>query len=415
MGTVPIRVIVGGPVASVEILLDGRAVATASPPTWEAEVDLGSAIAPHEVVARALDGDRAELARARQWLNLPRPPAEVEVLLERNTHGLATAGLVSWESLTGEAPRSVRASFNGKPLPVSAEHRLKVPSYDPDQVQLLTVELEFANAVRARKDLVLGGRTGEQAETELTAVPVRPRSRRAPSVETLRGALRANGRPLTVVAVEEGAGSLIVVRDSAGARGLGSADSNRVRVVRRQGDFPLDRQSVVQLVWPRPASYPGSAIPVELFPVSRELDGGAGGLHWILTRINEAYPSVQEPKFSDAVAVAGLKAYGTFRRRAVLLILQRGVRDTSAYKPEVVRDFLKLLRVPLFVWSINASKEDLAGWTEAVDVSTDRGLRVAHQKIRDELESQRIVWTEGRFLPQDIALTDDAGPIALVP
>ena len=113
--------------------------------------------------------------------------------------------------------------------------------------------------------------------------------------------------------------------------------------------------------------------------------------------------------------MAGLKAYGTFRRRAVLLVLQRGVRDASEYRPEVVRDFLKRLRVPLFVWSVNASKEELAGWPEAVEVSTDHGLRVAHDRIRDELESQRIVWAEGRILPQDISLVSESGPIELVP
>jgi hypothetical protein len=416
VGVVPVRLLVDGPVASVELVLDGLAVGTVSGPAWSGAVDLGTAIAPHELLARGLGKDREELVRARQWLNLPRPPAEVEILLERNPKGLATGAALSWESLTGEQPKSVRASFNGKALSVSKDHSVRLPTYDPEEAQLLTVELEFENAVRARKDLVFGGRAGEQAESELTAVPVHVSAGgKTPSPAMLQGVLRSGGGPLDVVAVEEGAGILLVVRDSV-ARGLGRYRfEGSLRMLQR--DMLLDRHSTVRFVWPRPATYPGSGLPVELFPVSRELDASTGGLRWMLTRVFNPQPEPQSPRFADAVAVASLNGYGAFRRRAVLLVLAPEDHDASQYSAGMVRRFLASLRVPLFVWSLGPPVGPVGSawaWTEAVDVSSEDALKAEFAKIKVELEAQRIVWVAGKILPQDITLPDESGSIELV-
>jgi hypothetical protein len=413
VGTVPIRVIVGGPVASVELVLDGKPAGSLTPPAWSDDLDLGKEIVPHELVARALDAQRNELARARQWLNLPRPPAEVEILLERNALGLVTSARFSWESLTGEQPKSVRASFNGKPVTASKEHSVRLPAYNTDEVQLLTVELEFENAVHARKDLVFGGRAGEQAESELTAVPIHVRAgRENPTPAMLQGVLRSGGKPLDVVAVEEGAGILLVVRDTV-ARGLGRFRfEGSLQMLRR--DLLLDRHCKIRFVWPRPAAYPGSRLPVELFPVSSELDSGTGGLRWILTRVFNPQPEHRSPRFTDAVAVAGLNAYGTFRRRAVLLVLSPEDHDTSQYDADMVRRFLASLRVPLFVWSLGPPVGPVGSawaWTEAIDVSSEEALKAEFARIKVELETQRIVWVPGKVLPQDVSLLEDTGLI----
>jgi hypothetical protein len=410
VGVVPVRLLVDGPVASVELVLDGRAVEAVSGPEWSGRVDLGTSIAPHELVARGLGKDREELVRARQWLNLPRPPAEVEILLERDAKGLATGAALSWESLTGEQPKSVRASFNGKSLSVSKDHSVRIPNHDPEEAQLLTVELEFRNAVRARKDLVFGGRAGEQAESELTAVPIHVRGGdKTPTPAMLQGLLRTGERPLDVAAVEEGAGILLVVRDSV-ARGLGRYRfEGSLQMLRL--DMLLDRHSTVRFVWPRPAAFSGSGLPVELFPVSRELDGG---LRWVLTRVFNPEPEPRSPRFTDAVAVAGLNGYGAFRRRAVLLVLSPEDHDTSQYSPGMVRRFLASLRVPLFVWSLGPPLGPVGcawTWTEAVDVSSEDALQAEFAKIKLELEAQRIVWVAGKVLPQDVELSEDAGPI----
>jgi len=413
LGSVPVKVLVGGPVESVEVVLDGHPAGVLTAPRWSDEIDLGTEVVPHELVARALGRDRQELARTRQWLNLPRPPAEVEIVLERNAAGVATDAALSWESLTGEQPKSVRLSFNGKSLSVSKDHSVRLPAYDSEEAQLLTAELEFENAVRARKDLVFGGRAGEQAESELTAVPVRAVAE-TPSPARLQGLLRSGGSPLDVAAVEEGAGILLVVRDSV-ARGLGRFRfEGSLRILQR--DMLLDSHSKIRFVWPRPAAYPGSGLPVELFPVSRELDASTGGLRWILTRVFNPQPEPRSARFADAVAVAGLNGYGTFRRRAVLLVLAPEDHDASQYSADMVRRFLASLRVPLFVWSLGplGPLGSAWAWEEAVDVSSEDALKAEFARIRVELESQRIVWVAGKILPQNVSLTDDARRIELV-
>lgn len=411
----PVKVIVGGPVESVEVVLDGRSAGSLTAPSWSAEIDLGAEIVPHQLVARALGPDRHELARTRQWLNLPRAPAEVEILVERNAAGLATGGALSWESLTGETPKTVSARFNGVKLTVSKDRRIALPAYYPEQVQLLTVELEFANDVRARKDLVLGGRTGEQAETELSAVPIRVEAGAAtPAPAALRGSLVSAEGPLEVAAVEDGQARLLIVRDSRGVRGLGQPNLQAFNTAFFRTDLSLDRETVVRFLWPRPAEYTTAGKTAELFPFSHPFGTSDGGLRWLLTRIVNPAPEPRPPKFADAVAVAGLDAYGSFRRRAVLLVLGNGTEDASQYRAEAVRRFLQVLRVPLFVWSTGDPTGPQRVWPGAVDVTSEARLREAFSRIKDELATQRIVWVEGRVLPQEVGLANDSGRIALV-
>src|SRR5262245_11059287 len=165
-GVQPFELSVGGPVSSVEILLDGAVAQRLDAPPWKGEIDLGSGLAPHELVARALDGSGRELARARQWINLPRPPAEVEIALE----GPRTARL-SWERLTQEPPVQATLTLDGQELRLDEDRRANLPAWDPDSTHVMTAELRFPSNVVARKDLVFGGVEGE-THTELTAVPV---------------------------------------------------------------------------------------------------------------------------------------------------------------------------------------------------------------------------------------------------
>lgn len=87
LGAYPVEVSVEGPVAAVELLLDGASVGRIAGPPWTGQVDFGTALQPHELVARALDAQGQEVARARQWINLPRPEAEAEVVLEGSAQG----------------------------------------------------------------------------------------------------------------------------------------------------------------------------------------------------------------------------------------------------------------------------------------------------------------------------------------
>jgi len=419
VGVVPVRVVVGGPVASVALVLDGKPAGELDAPFWTGDLQIGSELAPHELVARALGADGKELASARQWLNLPRPPAEVEVLLERNASGLAKRATFSWESLTPHGPTAIRAAFNGVPLPVSKDRTAPIPAYDPEQVQLLSVELEFEDGVRARKDLVLGGRAGEHAETELSAVPIRlAEGAKKPSVAELQGRLLRRGEPLAIAAVEQQSGILVVVRDAKRLKGLGRW-TNVAMPVQFRNDLALDAKSTVRFLWPRPKSHRRTDSVVDLFPVSGEFEHAFGGLRWILTRVDNPVPEPRAPRYADAVAVAGLHAFGTFRRRAVLLVMDANTIDASEVSADRVQRFLESLRVPLFVWSTGPPVGPTAEWAGAVDVTSENALHESFKRLRGELDGQWIVWVEGKVLPQEVTLAPGASAstsgIELVP
>ena len=118
--------------------------------------------------------------------------------------------------------------------------------------------------------------------------------------------------------------------------------------------------------------------------------------------------------YADAVAVAGLNAFESFGRRAVLLVLGRSAEDASTYTPAVVRRYLDLLRVPLFVWTLEDAAPERSPWGEVAAVGTRSSLRAAYARLRDSLDSQRILWVEGRYLPQEIELEPGASGIELV-
>ncbi|HEY6064504.1 MAG TPA: hypothetical protein VIY96_00010 [Thermoanaerobaculia bacterium] len=430
LGIHPVGVAVEGPAAAVALELDGTPIGRADRQPWALDVDLGRDLSPHELVARAFDGSGREIARTRQWLNVPRPPAEATLLLERNAEGRAVATRVTWQSLLGTAPQRVSVTFDGQPLDVSDPKRIALPDYDPDTTHMIAAEVEFSPAVSSRAGLVLGGLSRSEASSELTGVPVRVRKSAMPPPGELQGWFRKGSDPLRVVAVEKGPVLLIVVRDTDHMEALGKlgtggqttfVQSNRGSLPQFDPDYrrfetrfaDADR---VRFVWPRASRVPGSEIPTELFDASRDFPGSIGGLHWLLTRISHPIQKVADERFADAVAVAGLQAYAGYTRRAVVLILGRQIADASQYPPAAVRAYLAKMRVPLFVWSLESRTADrvAAAWGPTEDVSSFAKLKVAFEKLRSELDSQQMVWIEGRHLPQQIALGEKAQGVELV-
>ena len=118
---------VSGDVAAVELLVDGTVAARLAAPPWSARVDFGAELFPRELVARALDGEGSEVARAVQWVNLPRPQAEVQILIEPDAQGRPAAARLSWQSVTATAPDSILLTLDGRPLPVDGEGRATLP------------------------------------------------------------------------------------------------------------------------------------------------------------------------------------------------------------------------------------------------------------------------------------------------
>jgi hypothetical protein len=120
-------------------------------------------------------------------------------------------------------------------------------------------------------------------------------------------------------------------------------------------------------------------------------------------------------RLADAVGVAGLPAMATGRSRAVVLVLSDESVDPSFYTPAQTRAYLRALRVPLFVWSLQplddpaaTNRSLVAQWSPVEDTSTVSKLRAAVARLRRALDQQQIVWVEGLHRPTDVALTDAA-------
>ena len=239
---------VQGRVAEVQLLLDGEEVARLDTPPWIAPIDLGPQLVPHELVARALDPQGGEVARARQWINMPRPPAEAGILLERDEKGRAVAARVTWENVMGEEPQQVTVSFDGRPIAMDVLQRVRIPAHSADVVHVVTVELDFASGLQSRDDVAFGGGAGGEAQSELTAVPIRMTKKRKLAPASFQGVLRAGEKPLRVATAEEGSASLWIVRDESATRPTGSSRGSGGRAARadraasregRRGQLPL--------------------------------------------------------------------------------------------------------------------------------------------------------------------------------
>jgi hypothetical protein len=250
-----------------------------------------------------------------------------------------------------------------------------------------------------------------------------------PAPEALQGWFVRRGEPLRVVAAEQGPAELVIVRDldeEAAVRALGSG-TRTFFVPQRRGVLPqrdpdalrfemrLGKEDRLLFLWPTAKRFEAS-LTADLFETSRVFTGKDGGLHWLLTRVYHPDKRTAVRRFSDAVAVAGLQAAGSYGTRAVLLVLGGQTPDRSLYSPAIVRRYLERLHVPLFVWSLEdpGAREAAPSWGEVEDVSSLSKLRDAFKRLRGELDSQQIVWIDGRHLPQEIALSEKARGIELV-
>jgi hypothetical protein len=412
-GPHPVELAVDGPVAAVELLLDGKTVQTLHAP-WKTEVDFGPDLQPHEIVARALDSEGHEIGRAQEWANLPHPLAKVDVVLEGDPAGPPKAVRVTWTDVKGEKPVSAAVVFDGRSLPLDASGRVPLPPHDLQSLHVLSAEIELSGSRRIRKEVVYGGAYGSEVSTELTGVPVHVRPGTPLTPGKLAGWLTAAGRPLPVDAVEEGPGQLYVVR---------SADLSEAWKVGAKGhllrhpDLRLAEGDQVRFMFPYSQRFESSGAMTDLFDVSPALDTRKESLPELVQRVVRApLRSARRRRIADAVAVAGLEAMTENRRRAILLVLSGHEQDQGRLDPATVRRFLATIHVPLFVWTLDkpAPGTTAAAWGHAEDISEVRNLGAAVEKIRQELASQRIVMVDGRLLPQSIALSPQASGVELV-
>jgi len=375
---------VSGPVKAVRIYVGDRQAAVLTQPPWRATVDLGSELTPRELTAVGFDAKGEEIARAAQVLNLPRPVAEFDIVVDKGNLSLP------WRHLMGLKPTRATVTVDGKPIAVDKNLRGKLPRLRVDQPHVISAQVHFQDDFVARRERVIQTEMAEAVGTELTPVMVRETAAQHPS--SWDGCLVApNGKAVRTSAIEESRALLIVVREPSREESASIVDLARPR----GRVLMLDKGTVLRMMWPLGEAY-GHDMDMKslLFPPSQDYDAVQYGFLRFLNLHGPVMNAHEPLRFADAVAVAGIRAATGAQRRAVVLILSTKP-DTSIHSARVVQRYLAALGVPFFVWSPTAvPPESAAAWGDVVDVSSTPKLDAALQRIRRTLAEQRIAWVE---------------------
>ncbi len=421
----------GAGVAAAELVLDGRGVARLEHAPWSATVDFGPGLLPHRLEARGLAADGSEVARTEQWVNLPRPQAEVDIVLAGSAAGSTRTARLTWDSFTRQAPTELELSLDGVPLALDAQAQAPLEIPRAGAAHVLSARVRFPDGVEAHRDVVLSGDYGSDVATELTAVAVRGAAPGKPAktlaARDLQGRFLAGGRPAEVAAVEQQPAEVFVVR-AAGAQSalldrvapgpagahsqpnMGASRASASLGGRAYGTFEPDPRIHFHFVSPVARIYKrGAATTAERFDITPSMTAPGLDLGRLLLEVSFHLPD--HPRLADAVAAAGLDALARETPRAVVLIVggQDGAVDPSLFLPATVRCYLDAIGVPLFVWSVGRPGRAIEAWGDAQNVALPWELRHAYDRLERELLSQQIVWLQGRHLPQAITLAPGAG------
>lgn len=390
-------------VATLEVRLDGETVATLRGTPWELEVDFGERLLPHllEAIAHAEDG--REIGRASQWVNLTPKETEITIALDddRSTHRVEAR--ISWQSLSEDnEPVGVSAIFDGEPVEIQDPRVITLPAHDPHRLHHLRIELEFPGSLRSAAEITFGGQYADSVSSGLTAYPVSLKTvSELPAVDEMQGWFRSRGRLVRVHAAEKGLAEIVVVRSPAAKRHL----AGRTTLRQPRPNFPiLGKDHRLRFVGASPALVARDQGLFVVFPRSEEIIDRVSGLLQTLGSVSLPHDHSAEVRLSDAVAVAGLFANRSARRRAVVLITTSDSTDASQFGPEQVRPYLESIGVPLFVWNAEKGVKEAGRWGAALNISTDHLLDQAYRELSRALDDQRIVWLNGLHLPQTIAV-----------
>lgn len=459
-GAQVVELAVPADVARVELRLDGEAVATLDGPPWRARVDLGPELLPRRLEAVGYAADGSRLGVAEQWINMPASQRTGELLLERDEGGRVVAARVLWSSVVHRRPGRITVLLDGEELPV-VDDRVSIPPYEPGEAHVLSAELEFPDGQTVHDHQLFGGTYGEETDTELTAVALEVEGRRGlRRVRQADGLLTAGGRPARVAALDRGGFDLVVVADRSAVRELArmrSAMGRAEHVATQRSldpglppdanlpDFHAGMGRGDRLFFARPLArqVTTGTRPYGIFDLSQPLTGEDGGIPWLLTHRQTYLDMPGEPqRLADAVANAASFAVGNGRPRAVLLLVGPDSEDHSQVSPSVVRRYLAAVGVPLRVWYLDTKADVMntfdrkevereeeakrlaaaetsveplthqeqvarveAAWgAPAAVVTRPHELIDAAQDLGRELDAQRVVWIEGRWLPQEVEL-----------
>src|SRR4051794_32109950 len=152
-GKQPIALQADADVKSIRIVIDGATVATMTTSPWRGDVDFGPELQPHEIVAVALNANGGEVARASQFVNVPRPNAEIDVVLTRNAAGVPTRAKLIGRHLGQQSPTSAALKLDDAPLAVGAGFEAALPAIDLQRPHVLAAEMHFADDAVARREV----------------------------------------------------------------------------------------------------------------------------------------------------------------------------------------------------------------------------------------------------------------------
>ena len=425
-GPQKVVVVADDQVAAVELRLDGTTMAALQKAPWEFEVDFGTELLPRKLEAVALDSRGDEVGTALQLLNVPRPAAEVSLVLRHESDGPVQAE-IAWESASGK-PTEMIALLDDEEVPIIDEQRIDLTRVDTSYLHLLQVEMWFPDLSSARGHLVFGGEYVDETSADLTAFPV-ILAKGSPRHVEMEGWFAGDSTPLRVATVERGLASLIIVRtpgvvgafkslagrpEQGPAQASGALGPIAFRAEATSGDrqraaLPLDEDLRVRLIVPRALKESGRQLDFDLFSVSPEIRSRLGGLYWTLTQDVVVGGPASKTRVGDAVTLAGTQAAGTNHRRTVLLIVAGPWEDHSQFDVAAVRRYLDALNVPLVVWRVGEDETGGAEWEPAEEISDYGDLKRAWRALEKDLDRQRIVWLEGLHLPNTVQITQGAG------
>jgi hypothetical protein len=412
-GPTEVRLMVSGDVAAIEILLDEDSLTVLRASPWQVEVDFSEELEPHVLEAIAYGNNGQELDRTRQWINLAPDTADIRIVLERDSANNAVSARLSWRSIThnGE-PLRVRAYFDGKPLDVIDLRQIPLPPHDPKTMHHLRVELQFPDELESATEVTFGGAFGEAVDTALTAFPVALiKGRRLPSIEAMQGWFLSDGLPLQVHSKEKGLVEILFIRDPE----IQPVLEKMLSLTRRDtGVQLLNSEHRLRFLHARHHEQESRETGFELFRLSPPLRLGSGLLR-ALAAVYLADMSDQPARIADAVAVAGLAAHKTGRRRAVVLITGGPTNDPSLLSPQQVRRYLGRIGVPLFVWNPVRGATEAGSWGPAINIFLPvERLESAYREMSRRLNRQRVIWFNGLHLPQTIQMDPAVEGVELV-
>jgi hypothetical protein len=392
-GKVQVDLQAGPAVKSIRILLDGRQLAEMQRAPWQTTVDFGPAVVPSELVAVGLDERGNEVARAEQIINLPRSPADFVIVMQNDDKGVPASVALRWEHLLGTAPKNASLTIDGAAVTMDKSMRAALPRLDMNRPHVIAASMRFAEGLVVRRELIVGGAAGYTAESEITPIVVKGSTQTASE-----DCFTSGGSPVRIAAVEKGEGLVIVIRDPDPregllalimARSMGALNAQSLRKM-----VSLDPGTWMRLLWPvAERSTTASHLPAILFPIAADVAAADAGILWMLTLSpKEPIADNAARRIGDAVGVAGLNAMTGPHRRAVVLVLSH-YKDAGTNSAAASRNYLASIGVPLFVWSPTGPRPDLRDqWGDIEDVSSPSKLQAAAQRLKGEIDSQRVAW-----------------------